>query len=75
MSAALTAARTLLEVRGLTKIFGTLKACDCGRPDDPQGRDPFAARRERRRQVDAGQDAVRLAANPIPARSAGMASR
>ena len=32
-----------------------------GRPDDPQGRDPRAARRERRRQVHAGQDAVRLA--------------
>ncbi len=65
----------LLEVRNLTKIFGTLSGLQRHRPRHPAGRDSRAARRERRRQVDAGQDAVRRRWSPIPARSAGAASR
>ena len=51
----------LLEVRGLTKIFGSLKACDHVDLKIRQGEIHSLARRKRRRQVDAGQDAVRLA--------------
>jgi hypothetical protein len=40
-----------------------------------EGRDPRAARRERRRQVDAGQDDLRHRCSLPPARSAGWASR
>jgi hypothetical protein len=46
---------------GLTKTFGALTACDAIALDHPSWRNPRASRRERRRQIDARQDALRRA--------------
>ena len=65
----------LLATEGLTKRFGDLTACDQYRPRYRQGEIHALARRERRRQVDAGQDAVRRAGARCRARSSGTARR
>ena len=49
-----------LEARNLAKSFGAFQALQRRRPHDRRGRGRRAARRERLRQVDAGQDPVRL---------------
>ena len=51
-----------LELEGITKRFPGVVANDRGQLRGGTGRDPRAARRERRRQVDAGQDHLRRAA-------------
>ncbi len=53
------AADKLIEFKSITKEFGGTRALSDVSLDLRQGRDPRAARRERRRQVDADQDACR----------------
>ena len=65
----------LVAMRGIVKTFGSLVANDSHRHRHCAGRDPRAARRERRGQVDAREDAVRPAAAQLRARSAGSGER
>ena len=55
---------TVLEARGVSKFFPGVKALQSVSIDAHRGLDPRAARRERRRQVDADQDRHR----PLPSR-------
>ena len=54
-------AAPLLATEGLTKRFGALDRLRPHQPRYPPRRGPRAARRERRRQIDAGEDALRRA--------------
>ena len=59
--------QAILSFHGMTKRFGGTLAVDGIDLDALSRRDPGAARRERRRQVDADQDAGRRLRRPMPA--------
>ena len=68
-------ARHAVEMRGVSKSFGGVRALDRRRLRGAEGRNPRASWRQRRRQVDHPEDPERRACSRLRARSRSTASR